>query len=127
MRIALLSLAVAAACSHDVVAHFPAAPDEPTGTLVLLMSQPATGVTISINGVLVVEDEHTGRIVIDHVPVGTDEVVMAANGADKEFKAWIGGDHATTVPLGFPDPGAGFVKSLFGTLLTIVVYSMLHH
>jgi hypothetical protein len=126
MRLAWLVLVVAG-CSHDVIAHFPAAPHEPTGTLVLLMSDAASGVSVAINGVLVVEDEHTGRIVIDGVPVGDDEIVLAANGADKTFKTWIGGDHATTVPLGIPDQSYGFVKSLFATLLTVVVYSMLHH
>jgi hypothetical protein len=125
MRFSIV-LVIAAACSHDVVAHYPAAPNEPTGTLVLLMSQPASGVSVAINGVLVVEDEHTSRIVIDNVPVGFDEIVLAANGADKELKTWIGGDHATTVPLGVPDPSYGFAKSLFGTLLTVIVYSLLH-
>ena len=124
MRFALVLLV---ACAHDVRAHYPAAPGEPTGSLVLLMSQSASDVNVAINGVLVVQDAHTDRIVIDGVPVGNDEVIMTANGADKGFKTWIGGDHATTVPLGVADPSFGFVKSLFGTLLTIVVYSLLHH
>lgn len=124
MRFALLCLV---ACAHDVRARYPAAPGEPTGTLVLLMSEAASDVTIAINGVLVVQDAHTDHIVIDGVPVGNDEIIMSANGADKAFKTWIGGDHATTVPLGVADPSFGFAKSLFGTLLTIVVYSLLHH
>ena len=130
MRLASLALPAAlalAGCSHDMRVRFPAMPDEPTGTLVLLLSQPASDVSVAVNGVLVVEHAHTGHIVIERVPVGTDEIVMAANGSDKEFKTWIGGDHATTVPLGVPDESYGFAKSLFGTLLTIIVYSMLHH
>jgi hypothetical protein len=123
VRHALVALA---ACSHDVHAHFPAVPEEPTGTLVLLVSEPASDVSVAINGVLVVEGEHTDRVVIDRVPVGNDEIIMAANGMDKQFHAWVGGDHATTVPLGVPDATFGFVKSLVGTLLTIVVYSLLH-
>jgi hypothetical protein len=122
----IANLLALAACSHDVHAHFPAVPDEPTGTLVLLMSEPASDVSVAINGVLVVEGEHTGRVVIDRVPVGNDEVIMAANGVDKQFHTWVGGDHATAVPLGVPDATFGFAKSLFGTLLTIVVYSLLH-
>jgi hypothetical protein len=129
MRLAWLAMfcTLSACGGHDVRAHFPAMPDEPTGTLVLLMSQSASDVSVAINGVLVVQDEHTSRIVIDGVPVGNDEIVMAANGMDKQFHTWIGGDHATTVPLGVPEPGSGFAKSLFATLLTIVVYSLLHH
>ena len=53
--------------------------------------------------------------------------VMAANGVDKQFTVWIDGDHATTVPLGVPEEGTTFLKTLAGSLLTIVVYSLLHH
>jgi hypothetical protein len=126
MRSLPICLLVLAACSHDVRAVYPAAPDEPTGTLVLQMSQPASGVTVAINGLLVVDDVHSERVVITGVPVGTQEIVMSANGADKQFRVWIGGEHATTVPLGVPDAGTGFLKTLFGTLVTIVVYSLLH-
>ena len=52
--------------------------------------------------------------------------MLAANGEDKQFHAWIGTDHATTVPLGVPDASMGFVKTLAGTLITILVYSLLH-
>src|SRR3954464_13440187 len=97
-------------CAHDVRVHFPTPPDGLTGTLVIQMAQPASDVTISINGYLVVDDVHTQRIVIDGVPIGSNEIVMAANGADKQFQVWIGGDHATTVPLGIQDAGSGFIK-----------------
>lgn len=112
-------------CSHDVRARYPSQPDEPTGTLVLTMARPASGVSIAINGVLVVDDAHTKRVQIDGVPVGTGEIVMAANGSDKAFRVWIGSERPTTVPLGVPDEGTGFLKSLVGSLLTIVVYSLL--
>ena len=127
MRVFLICLLASCGAANDVRAHFPAAPDEPTGTLVLLMSQPASNVSVAINGVLVVEDAHTGRVVIDGVPVGTDEIIMAANGSDKQFRVWVGGDHATTVPLGVSEASLGFLKTLAGTLITIVVYSLLHH
>jgi hypothetical protein len=126
MRFALV-LVLVAACANDVHVKFPAPPSAPVGTLVLLMGEPASNVAVSINGLLMVEDAHTARIRIDDVPVGNAEVVVAANGIDKQFRVWIGDEHPTTVPLGVPDPGAGFVKTLLGTLLTIVVYSMLHH
>lgn len=113
-------------CSHDVRARYPSHPDEPTGTLVLTMAKPASGVTVAINGILVVNDEKTGHVVIEGVPVGTREVVMAANGADKAFNVWVDSDHPTTVPLGVPDEGMGFVKSVAGSLLSIVVYELLH-
>ena len=113
-------------CAHDVATRFPSQPTEPTGTLVLQLTKPASGVTVAINGVLVVDDERTERVVIAGVPTGQAEVVMAANGGDKAFRVWIDSAHPTTVPLGVPDEGSGFIKSLAGSLLTIVVYSLLH-
>ena len=113
-------------CSHDVKARYPSRPDEPTGTLVLAMTKPASGVTVAINGTLVVDDAKTGHVVIEGVPVGTGEVVMAANGADKAFRVWIDSERPTTVPLGVPEEGYGFLKSVAGSLLSILVYSLLH-
>ena len=115
-----------AGCSHDVKARYPSRPDEPTGTLVLTMAKAASGVSVAINGVLVVDDEKTSHIVIEGVPAGTREVVMAANGGDKAFAVWIDSERPTTVPLGVPDQSTGFIASLAGSLLSIVVYSLLH-
>jgi len=127
MRVALLLVMVTlGACAKDVHVRYPSAPDDPTGTVVLLLSKPADGVSVAINGLLVVEDAHTGKIVISGAPVGTEEIVMTANGQDKAMRVWVGTEHPTTVPLGVPDAGTGFLKSLFGTLVTIVAYSLLH-
>jgi hypothetical protein len=125
MRLFLICLVIG--CAHDVRAHFPTPPEDPSGTLVLQLGQPASDVSVAINGLLVVDSVHTQRIVIDGVPIGTAEIVMAANGADKQFRVWIGGEHDVTVPMGVPDAGSGFLKSLFGTIVTIVLYSMLRH
>jgi hypothetical protein len=125
-RIPIWLVLVVVGCSHDVKARYPSRPDEPTGTLVLTMARAASGVTVAINGVLLVDDEKTSHVVIEGVPTGTGDVVMAANGGDKSFRVWIDSDHPTTVPLGVPDEGSGFLKSLAGSLITILVYSLLH-
>ncbi len=122
----LIALLVIAGCANDVRARYPSAPTDPTGTLVLTMAAPANGVTIAINGFLVVNDAHTKHITIEGVPTGTGEVVMAANGSDKAFRVWIDSTHPTTVPLGVPDESSSFVKSLAGSLLTIIVYTLIH-
>jgi len=127
MRLALALVFCVACSAHDVRVHYPVLPDQPTGTLVLLLSQPADDVTVSINGNLIIDRAHTDRIVIDGVPVGTQTVIMAANGVDKQFQIWVDGDHWTTVPLGVSDQSYGFLKTLAGSLLTIIVYSLLHH
>ncbi len=126
MRFAILIL-LASCTTADLHTHFPISTlGQPTGTLVLLMSQPASDIVVAIDGVLITSEAHTQRIVIDGVPVGTVDVVVAANGGDKEVKVWVGGDHASTVPIGIPDASMGFVKTLAGTLITILVYSLLH-
>jgi hypothetical protein len=126
MRFLILLLLVGCG-AEDLHTHFPiVTPGQPTGTLVLLMSQPASDIVVAIDGVLITSDAHTQRLVIDGVPVGTVDVVVAANGGDKEVKVWVGGDHAATVPIGIPDSSMGFVKTLAGTLITILVYSLLH-
>jgi hypothetical protein len=122
----LLVLVLVVGCSHDILARYPSRPDEATGTLVLTMAKPASGVSVAINGLLVVEDEKTGHVMIQGVPIGTRDVVMAANGMDRAFQVWIDSDRPTTVPLGVPDEGMGFLKTVAGSLLSIVVYSLLH-
>jgi anti-sigma-K factor RskA len=121
------SLLVVAGCAHDVAAKFPSAPDDSTNTVVLLLTDAAEGVTVTVNGRLVVEDAHTKRVVIEHVPVGTAEIVVAANGTDKAFKVWVAGDHETTVPLGVGEAGSGgFLKAVILSVISIVAYSLLH-
>lgn len=124
MLVVLVVLATAA-CSHDVRARYPSQPTEPTGTLILSMANAADGVSVAVNGELVVEDAHTGHIEVTGVPVGTQEVIMTANGSDKAFRVWVGSERPTTVPLGVPEASSGFLKTLAGSLLTIVVYSLL--
>lgn len=89
------------------------------------MSESASGVAVAVNGVLVVDDEKTDHIVIEGVPTGTGEIVMTANGADKAFRVWIDSERPTTVPLGVPGESFGFLKSVAGSLISIVVYSLL--
>ncbi len=126
MRVMVLLLLLAGACARDVHARFPAPPDVPTGTIVLLLSSAASGVSVAIEGLLVVEDEHTERVVISNVPIGTQEVVMTANGANQAMKLWVGGDHATTVPLGVPDPTPGLLKTIIGTVVSLLAYSLIN-
>lgn len=116
---------VLAGCARDVAARFPAPAGAPTGRVVLLLGQSAGDVSVAVNGVLVVEDAHTRRITIDDVPTGTAEIAIAANGGDKQLRTWVTSDHATTIPLGVPAPGMALWKSLLGTLITVVAYSLL--
>ena len=120
-------LVLLVACSSPSVrVHYPTVPDQPTGTLVILLSQEASDVTVAVNGNLMTDHTKTDRVIVDGVPVGTQTVAISANGMDKAFSFWVSDDHWTTVPLGIPDQGVGFLKTLAGSILTIVVYSLLH-
>ncbi len=125
MRAMVVGLLLVCGCANDVRVRYPSAPGDPTGTIVLRLSQAASEVNVAIDGHLLVEDAHTERIVIENAPVGTPEIVVTANGADRQVKVWVGTERPTVVPLGVPDPGHGFLKSLFGSLVSIVAYSLL--
>jgi hypothetical protein len=118
-------LVVIASCARDVTVRYPSLPDDSTSSVVLLLSEPAENVSVAVNGMLLVEDEHTKRVVIEHVPVGTAEIVMTANGSDKALKVWVEGAHATTVPLGVPAPGGGLFKTLLASVVTVAAYALL--
>jgi hypothetical protein len=112
-------------CAHDVRARYPAPPEAPTGTLVLLLSRPASDVSVAVNGRLVVEDATTKRVTIEQIPVGSSEVTMSANGADKQMRVWVDGTHETTVPLGVGEGSTPLWKSILATAISLVAYSLL--
>jgi hypothetical protein len=124
MAIAVLVLA---ACARDVHVRFPDATGNlnTAGTLVVLFTEPVSDVAITIDGILAVAGAHTQRVVIDHVPVGTDDIAIAANGGDKEMRVWIASDHVTTIPIGMPDAAKGLVNELIGAAATVVAYMLL--
>jgi hypothetical protein len=124
MRFTLI-LVLLVGCAHDVRAHYPASPEEPTGTLVLLLPSSASNVSVAIDGLLVVEDEDTKKVTIERIPTGNHEIVIAANGSDKAMRTWIASEHPTTIPLGVPESGIALWKSLVGTLVSILAYSLL--
>ena len=127
LDLAIVLAFACAACAHDTRVQFPSEPGEPTGMLVVKLASPAHDVSLAIDGLLLLEDAHTGRIRVDGVPVGTRDIAITLNGVDKQQRVWVGGDHATTVLVGVPDEEAGFVKTVIGTILTLVMYSLLFH
>ena len=121
----VMVLFVVLGCAHDARVRYPAAPEAPTGTLVLLLSQAASHVSVAVNGKLVVEDVHTRKVVIETVPAGSSEVTIAANGSDKQLRVWIDHAQTTTVPLGVPDGSTALWKSILGTVISLAAYSIL--
>jgi hypothetical protein len=125
---AVLAIALlAAACAHDVHARYPAPPEAPTGTVTLLFSDVASDVTIAVNGVLVVHDERTEKVVITDVPTGYAELSIAAGAGEKQVRVWVDSGRATTVPLGATgEAPLSAVRSLAISLASIALYALLN-
>ena len=124
MRLAIV-LVLVTACAHDVRVRYPA-PDGAPGTLTFVFTSPASDVSIAIDGVLVVDDAHTGRVTIDDVPSGTRDVVIAMGPEEKGMKLWIEPGRETTVPLG--SPGVSSIdgwRASFVSLAGIALYALL--
>jgi anti-sigma-K factor RskA len=125
MRLAILFVLVTA-CAHDLTVRFPAQPGDAPGTLTFAFTAPASDVSIAVDGVLLVDDAHTGRVTIANVPSGTRDVVVAIGPEEKAMKLWIEPGKETTVPLGAPTVSAidGW-RSAFVSLAGIVLYALL--
>jgi hypothetical protein len=126
MHRALFVLALVAGCAHDVRTRFPSAADEPTGTIILAFTKPADDVLVTINGVLVIAGEHTGRVQIDGIPVGTTEIAIAAGPTEKQISIWVNADNPTTIPLGYPGQSMGDTfKGVIVSLASVLLYALI--
>lgn len=75
----VLALAVIG-CASNVEVRYPA-PAGPvqSGSVLIRLSEPMRAVTVSIDGLLMAEDEHTERVHIADVPVGRRDVSVIAD------------------------------------------------
>jgi hypothetical protein len=126
-RVLLIALGIAAhACAHDVAVRYPLPVDGPTGAVAFLFTRAASDVTVAVNGALVVRGAHTERVLIDHLPTGPVDVVIAVGPEEKAIKVWIDDGQTTTVPLGSPGvaPIDGW-RAAFVSLASVVLYAVL--
>lgn len=104
--IALLAL-MCAGCPHDVHARMPTERTEPTGSVTILLTRPASDLTVSVNGTLVANRVRTKKVVVAAVPIGTADVVIAAGaGAQKverHVRVDVEEDKQHTIPLASPE------------------------
>lgn len=123
---AAVAVAVAGpACARDVRATLPNPypPDAP-GALVLVLTRPSPDVYVAVDGVLVVEGEHTSRIRVDGITPGYVEVAIAIGPAEKQLKVWVDGGRDTVVPVASPGGSAlDSVKSMVMSIAAIAVYA----
>jgi hypothetical protein len=76
----VLGVVTMSGCASNVAIRYPAAPSNgaETGAVLVRFTEPMRAVNVSIDGLLVVEDEHTERVHISDVPTGTREVSIVA-------------------------------------------------
>ena len=93
----------------------PTEPEDLTGSITILLTQPARDLTVTVNGVLVAERKRTKRVHIDNVPVGYADVMIAAGAGptriDAHIRVSIDTNVTTTIPVAAPDKPFGSAMS----------------
>lgn len=112
---ALVGVLSIAACARDVRVKLPAQPDDLTGSIEIVLTQPASDLTVSVNGVLVAERARTEKVTIENVPVGYADVMIAAGAGptriDAQVRVSIDTNVKTTIPVAAPDKPFGSALS----------------
>ena len=82
--LAILVTLTASACASNVEVRYPAPPETGrSGSVLIRLSEPMRAVSVSIDGLLVAEDQHTERVHIADVPAGARHVSIAASAGDR--------------------------------------------
>lgn len=77
-------LCLAIGCARDVTAVYPSrSPGVATGSITVRFTHAVRGATVSVNGALVAESEHTEKVTVTGVPAGDNEVQLAAGGGSQ--------------------------------------------
>jgi hypothetical protein len=72
---------LAIGCAHDVRTEYPGrAPGMATGSVTIRFTHAVRGASVSVNGALVAEGEHTKKVTVTGVPAGDAEIQIAAGG-----------------------------------------------
>lgn len=123
-----LTLAVGCAKPHDIITGFaPTAPGA-SGSLTLLFTHASDDVIVAVNGRLVVEGAHTGRIRIDNVDPGWNQVAIAAGQVEKTVDVFVrpGEDHAVPMATeGVDSVAAGLAGDIASEAAGALVKSLL--
>jgi hypothetical protein len=129
-----LLLLATAACAHDVLVRYPVpeGAEAPRAVLELRFTDTVYDANVSVNGKLVVEGVRTTKVVIEDLPAGPTQVVVASSGAPMEraFQVELPPGGRVVVPLVAPAGGSGGAGTIFLQALASVfvygVYAALH-
>jgi hypothetical protein len=126
MRLVVLSIVFVIGCAKDVRTTLPAdAPGDPTGAIVLVLTQASSDVVVAVNGALVVDGAHTKRDRIEGVPTGYADLAIAIGPGEKQVKVWVEEGRDTVLPVGAPGGGSALdgVKSVALSLAAMAIYA----
>lgn len=74
-----LVVSVVSGCAKDVEVSYPSPSGSvETGVVLVRFTEPMQSVAVVVEGVLVAEDEHTERVQVTNVPIGSHEVTVVA-------------------------------------------------
>lgn len=126
LLVCAIAIVALAGCPGSMNVHYPSDPAEPTGTIILAFSKPASGVVVAVNGHMVVDGEDAAKIVIDGIPTGTAELSIAAGPGEKQLSVWVSEDNPITIPMGSPGGSTGdTIKGLLSSIAGVLVYALL--
>jgi hypothetical protein len=135
MRIMVLfTMMVLVGCAHDVRARLPTPPGHDTGTIVVLLPQPAKDLTVAVNGMVVADRAHSRKVTVERVPIGLVSVSIAAGGGpdrlERSVDLVLERGEVMSIPVGSPERGssqlvAATVLTVFAALLTKGIWLLL--
>jgi len=92
-----------------------------TGHLQLVFNRTVSGLSVSVNGELVVEGASSRRLLIRDIESGYADLVLAGEGVEKATRVWIASGQTTALPLAaVPIPKQ--TNPLLMTALSIVAF-----
>jgi len=116
-------LALGPGCAHDVRAKLPKTDPSLAGRIEIVFTREADDVAVVVDRELVVRGAHTERVIIDDVPAGFVDVMVAAGSGqgrvERIVRVEVDAGETTTIPLAAPD--RSMVSDLPSTLMMLVV------
>lgn len=113
-----------AACPRDVRTRLPHEPSESTGMIHIILTRPASDLTVTVNGRLVTSRAHTRSVHVSGVPIGNADVVIAAGAGSQRIERHVRVDvdqgKVHTIPLASPDQS--WLATAVAVMLSIGVW-----
>jgi hypothetical protein len=105
----LAAALLAGGCARDVHMRMVNAPEQQadTGSLEIVLTQPARDLVVAVNGVLVTRRAHTREVRLDGIPAGFADFAIAAGSGpervDLRSRVVIHPGRTTAIPLAAPE------------------------